>query len=271
MKTLMAAAAVLAWTCAPASAQNWLDKVSGVAGERVLGFEAPGTGKTESRGSQTFVVAALSDESRALYNEAKPWADKLIRVDKELDKLYGAYRSCLTKEALDKIEASRKERDYYASVWSKIVEPSREFKKDDPRITPILQALYYYLNPLPARVEKLEEGKTYAAKAVENARDTARAHAARLYEDDRKVVEEFGLGDKAFDLVEAAIIPERRESKEYMGWVRSAFDKTEEWAKAVKVNESYAEQYSWVYLDYMSHSKLVKILMDKKLGPLNAT
>jgi len=272
MKRLIATAAFLAWACAwlgATASAGVLDKVAGVAGERVLGMEAPDLGKSGSLGARSFTIAQLGDESRTLYSEAKPWADKLMRADSDLDKLYDAYRKSPGKAALEPIETARKERDYYSAVWKNIVEPSKDFKRDDPRITPILQVLYYYLNPLPARVERLEEGKTEAAKNVEAARDTARAHAARLYEDDRKVVEEFGLSGKGFDVIKAAIIPDRRESKEYMGWVRSAYDKTAEWATAVKVNESFAEQYSWVYVDYTAHSKLLKTLMDKKLGPLS--
>ncbi|MFA5137969.1 MAG: hypothetical protein WC728_01960 [Elusimicrobiota bacterium] len=235
-----------------------------------VGLEVPPVGETKAVPAD-FVVADLGAESRTLYEEAKAWADKIIRADKELDGLYESYRTSLSNGAVRKIEASRKERDYYASVWRSIVEPAKDFKADDPRVTPILQALHYYLVPVPERVQRLDAAKTAAAKVVERSAAAWRAQTARLHEDDRKLVEEFGLTGKPFAKVEEAVPADRRESKEYMGWVRSAYDKTTEWVKAVKVNESLGEQVAWVRVDYQQHSKLVKTLMEKKLGTLAVT
>lgn len=268
MKTRLTGLAFLLAVSVPASAQSIFERAGGVAGPGLAGIAIPGLGKTSALAApRSFALMNLGEESQTLYAEAKAWADKIARVDTELDGLYDAYRANPSKAAAAKIEESRKERAYYSSVWHSIVDPAKEFSASDPRINPILQALYVYLTPLPARVEKLEAGKTAAAKAVERARDAAHAEAARLYEDDRKVIEELGLGGKDFAAIEALIASDRKESKEYMGWVKSAYDKTAAWAKAVRINEAYAEQYSWVYTDYAETSKLAKSLMDKKLGP----
>ncbi len=266
MKAIIALAALLA--AGSASAQSIFERAGMVAGPGLAGIAIPGLGKTsELAAPRSFALMSLGEESQTLYAEAKAWADKIARVDGELDGFYDAYRANPSKAAAAKIEESRKERAYYASVWHSIVDPAKDFQASDPRINPILQALYVYLTPLPARVEKLETGKTAAAKKVESARDSAHAESARLYEDDRKVIEELGLSGKDYAAVEALIASDRKESKEYMGWVKSAYDKTAAWAKAVRINESYAEQYSWVYTDYADTSKLAKSLMDKKLGP----
>lgn len=251
---------------APAGAQVVLERASAVAGPSLGGVEVPALGRLGAVPSGGMRTQDFSAATRGLAGEAKAWADKIKTVDKDLDRAYDAYRASLAQGDADKIAASRQERDYYVTVWRSITAPAKDMAADDPRAASLLQAFFSYLEPLPKREERLSKGKAASAKAVEAARDAAHAEAARLYEDDRKVVEELGFDGKSFEEVKAKVPAMRAESKEYMGWVRSAYDKTAAWARAVKVDSSWAEQYQWVYADYLENARLAKGLMDKKLG-----
>lgn len=269
MKTLLSIV-LCAATAAPASAQVWAQGVGTLLGPRAFDVDAPALGKTGALalpGKEGFAPRGVKG---GLFEQAKAFAAEVIRIDKELDGKYAAYRKSLAEEDRAPIAELRKEREYYASVWATIVDPAKDLPKDDARVTAVLQALYYYLGPIPARSEKLEKELAAAAKAVEKRRDAVNASAARLHADDRKAVEEFGLAEGDYAKVEAAIPADRKESKEYMGWVKEAYDDSIVWGKAVKVHSSVGEQYAWVQADYLKNAKLAKALMDKKLGPLAA-
>lgn len=267
MKTLLALTLCLAVT-APSSAQILGPGAAALMGARALGSDVPAMGKTGALALPAKGGFAPKEIKGGLYEQAKAFAAEVIRIDKALDIKYADYRWNQGEADLTAIADLRKERDYYASVWSTIVDPAKDLAKDDPRVTAVLQALYYYLGPIPARSEKLEKGLAAAAKAVEQKRDAVNASVARLHADDRKAVEEFGLAEGDFAKLEAAVPAERKESKEYMGWLKEAYDSSIAWGKAVRVHSSFSEQYSWVQADYLKNAKLAKQLMDKKLGPL---
>ncbi|MBI5596374.1 MAG: hypothetical protein HY928_09835 [Elusimicrobia bacterium] len=269
MKTLLALF-LCALTAAPASAQAWAQGVGTLLGPKVFGADVPAMGKTGALalpGKDGFAPRAVKG---GLYEQAKAFAAEVIRIDKELDGKYAGYRKSLAEGDRAPIAELKKERDYYASVWATIVDPAKDLPKDDARVTAVLQALYYYLGPVPARSERLEKEVAAAAKAVEKKRDAVNASVARLHADDRKAVEEFGLAEGDFAKLEAAVPADRKESKEYMGWLKEAYDDSIAWGKAVKVHGSVGEQYAWVQADYLKNAKLAKALMDKKLGPLAA-
>lgn len=270
MKNTTYAVLALALTV-PASAQTWGQRASALTGARLLGADVPAIGKAAALpAAKPAAFEAKSLKGDGLYTQAKAFADEVAKKDKELDAAYGAWRKSLSQADADKVSELRKERDYYAGVWGSIVGPTKDLPKSDPRVTPVLQALYGYLAPLQGRVEKLEAGKTAAGKDVAKARDTANASSARLHLDDRKAVEELGLTEGDWAKVEAAVPADRKASTEYMAWVREAYDASTAWAKSMKTFNVWAEQYDWVYGDYAKNAKLAKELMDKKLGTANA-
>lgn len=268
MKNLMSVVLV-ASMAAPASAQTWAQSIQSVAGARFMASEVPALGKSGAVASPQRGFASSANKGGGLYEQAKGFAAEVIRVDKALDSRYDAYRKSLAPADLAALEPLKKEREYYGAIWRSIVEPARDLPKEDARISPVLQALYYYLGPIPARAEKLEKAKAASAKAVELASAAAGGASARLHLDDRKAVEEFGLIEGDFAQVSAAVADERKASVEYMGWVKEAYEKTAAWAKAIKIDASLGEQQAWVYADYLKNAKLAKDLMDKKLGPLS--
>ena len=264
------AAAVLALSAVEGSAQTWGQRASGLTGARLLGADVPAIGKAAALpAARPASFDAKSLKGDGLYAQAKAFADEVAKKDKALDGAYAAWRHSLAQADADKVSELRKEREYYAGVWRSIVEPTKELPKSDPRVTPVLQALYGYLAPLPGRVEKLEAGKTAAAKDLGKARDAWNASAARLHLDDRKAVEELGLTEGDWAQVEAAVAADRKASAEYMGWVREAYDASASWAKAMKTFNVWAEQHAWVHADYAANATLAKALMDKKLGTAN--
>lgn len=267
---LALAAGILSGVEGPASAQTWGQRASALTGVRLLGADVPAIGKAAA----VPVVKPAAFEAKSLkgdglFTQAKAFADEVAKKDKALDAAYSAWRKSLAQADADKVTELRKERDYYAGVWSSIVGPTKDLPKTDPRVTPVLQALYGYLAPLPGRVEKLEAGKTAAGKDVAKARDAANGSAARLHLDDRKTVEELGLIEGDWAKVEAAVPADRKASAEYMRWLREAYDDTAAWGKAMKTFNVWAEQYDWVYADYAANAKLAKALMDKKLATEN--
>lgn len=270
MKTLAAISLVgVLWSSLPAAAAAgtaWADGVAAIAGERFLGSEVPALKGVEALAARVGSAEALGPEAKGIYRQALGWADEIIRVDEELDAAHEAYRRTLAAEDAERIEALREERAYYSAVWSRMVDPAKDFEKGDPRVTPVLQAVLVYLRPLPERHERLSAGMADAAKAVESARGEARSALARLHEDDRRMVREAGLGGETLEKVEAAIPPERRESVEYLGWVKAAYRETTDWAEAVKRHESYAGQHARVEADFRRHAELAKALIAKKLG-----
>ncbi|MDE2291544.1 MAG: hypothetical protein KGL53_05630, partial [Elusimicrobia bacterium] len=248
-------------------AQTALQGAMRVAGPGLAALDVPALGGLRMAAApQAFRPMDLESGAKGLAAEAKSWADKIAQVDRELDGEYDAYRTSLAQADADKVAASLKERAYYASVWKSIVAPAKDLPAADPRVNPILQALYGYLAPLPARAQRLQRGKAASAKAVEAARDAARASSARLTEADRKTVEELGMSGGSFEDVSAKVDDMHKASPEYMGWLREAYDKTAAWAKAVKVDSSWADQYAWVYADYLENATLAKALSDKELG-----
>lgn len=264
---------VLAALAAPAAAQSWAQRAAGVAGGRLLGVEVPGVGEAAAvpaaakpgfKPSAGFDAKAFADGG--LYAQAKAFAGEIARVDKSLDARYGTWRKSLSEADRAAVDGLLKERAYYAGVWASIVEPARDFAKADPRVTPVLQALHLYLSPMAGRVERLETGKAAAAKSLAKARDAWNASAARLHLDDRKSVEELGLTEGDWAKVEAAVAEDRKASAEYMGWVREAYDRSTDWAKAMRVYNAWAEQHDWVLKDYAKNAELAKALTDKKLG-----
>ena len=263
--------AVLALVLAvPASAQTWAQRAAGLTGARLLGADVPALGKAAAlAAARPAAFEAKSLKGDGLYAQAKAFADEVAKKDKELDAAYAAWRKSLAQADADKVAALRKERDYYVGVWRSIVEPTRELPKSDPRVAPVLQALYGYLAPLPGRVEKLDAGKAAAAKDVAKARSAANGASARLHLDDRKAVEELGLTEGDWAKLEAAVPADRKASEEYMGWVREAYDASTAWAKAMKTFNVWAEHYDLVFGDYSANAKLAKELMDKKLGTAN--
>ncbi|MBI3297686.1 MAG: hypothetical protein HYZ75_05950 [Elusimicrobia bacterium] len=265
MKNMIRAVLALSLS-APASAGTWAQALAGVAGSRFLSADVPALGKTGAIAAPKRAAFSPTAAKGGLLEQAEAFADEVIRVDKALDGAYAAYRKSLSDADLDALAPLRRERDYYAGVWRSIVEPTRALPKDDARVTPVLQALYRYLSPIPARVEKLEKAKAVSAKAVEKASAATGAAEARLHEDDRKSLQQFGLIEVDWAKLEATIDPMRKESPEYMGWVKEAFETSVAWRKTVKVDASLAEQYTWVNADYVRNSKLAKDLMDKKLG-----
>jgi hypothetical protein len=269
MKNTIHAVLALALTV-PAGAQTWAQRAAGLTGARLSGMDVPAIGKAAAVPAApraAFETKAFKGDG--LYQQAKAFADEVAKSDKALDAAYGAWRKSLAQADADKVAELRKERDYYAGVWTSIVQPTRDLPKSDARVTPVLQALYGYLAPLQGRVEKLEAGKTAAAKDLGKARDAANASAARLHLDDRKAVEELGLTDGDWAKVEAAVAADRKASAEYMRWVREAYDDSAAWAKGMKTFNVWAEQYDWVHADYAKNAKLAKDLMDKKLGTAN--
>lgn len=267
MKNLLALTLCLAVT-APSSAQILGPGAAALMGSRALGADVPVMGKAGALAVPPKGAFSPKAVKGGLYEQAKAFAAEVIRIDKELDGKYASYRKTQAEADLAAIAELRKEREYYASVWGTIVEPAKDLAKDDARVTAVLQALYFYLGPIPARSERLEKEVAAAAKAVEKSRDAVNASVARLHPDDRKAVEEFGLAEGDFAKLEAAVPAERKESKEYMGWLKEAYDDSIVWGKAVKVHSSASEQYAWVQADYLKNAKLAKQLMDKKLGPL---
>ncbi|MBI5597350.1 MAG: hypothetical protein HY928_14755 [Elusimicrobia bacterium] len=229
--------------------------------------DVPPIGAEGALDAGTAVAAPpLGPADNALYEEMAPWADKLVQAEGERAARYDAYRASPGEAADRGLEAAIRGCDYYAQVWRSIVEPALDFAGSDPRVSPMLRVLSRRLAPLSERLAALKAGQAAAARALKDARDAARAQAARLYEDDRKAVEEFALTGGGFAAVQAAVPEDRRASEEYMRWVRSAFSATVKWARAVKVSESWEEERELVEGEYVSGAGLVQALVAKKLA-----
>lgn len=265
MAVLLAAA-----TAAPArasTAASWLQGVLGVAGSRVAGFDAPAVGKAGGALPPRDLMEIAAGAEKGQGDEALNWlVERLVGLDEELDAAYAAYRESLKAGDQRKVDALKADRAYYAGIWASAVEPARGFPERDPRITPVLQGVLAYLRPLPARSERLRGELDRAARAVEKARDRAEDALARLDEEDYKMVQEQGLAGTKLEKVEARIAEAKRESAQYMTWVRQAHAAVLAWRGTNLRHRSLSEQSAAVESDFRSHAELARVLINKKLG-----
>lgn len=258
---LVALASLAASPLRAQSPAAWLQGVMRIVGP--LGSDS--LPRLERGDSGAIAVSDKAPAEAPAESKFLPWVQEVHRIDKDLDAAYARYREKPGSRA--KIDALLKDRAYNAGIFAKMVEPSKDFEAKDPRVSEVLQALLVYLQPLPKRLDAARAGRDQAAKKVERARDRADDSLARLEEADQRRVRAAGLSGRALDKVEAELEKDKRESAQYMGWVRDAYARTASWGEEVKRHESWVAQLALAEDDFKRYAELTNVLVAKKLAP----